>query len=224
MKSPLLVTVSGMVGTGKTTAIKQIADVMHREGIVSAQWRFQRLPCITLRPGRSESHTTSGLSQPERRGVGHQSRPLTGFRVLGYLVRIFAFRVFRRWPPVATAAITDRYFYDSLAHYDLSTRRGRFYTAILRRMMPKPDLAFLMVASPQTVAVRRPQYTADYLGNVSLGYDRVFEMFPELIEISSEPQHKALEQIGLIVQETLSGRAQSFQRTDDHPAGTGAAS
>jgi thymidylate kinase len=222
MKRPLLVTVSGMVGTGKTTAIRQIADVMQRKGIASAEWRFQRLLCITLRPRRSGSHTASGAT--ERRGVGYQSRRLTAFIVLGHLVRIIAFRVFRRWPPVPTAAISDRYFYDSLAHYELGTRRERIYSAILRRMIPKPDVAFLMVASPQAVAMRRPQYTTDYLQNVAQGYDRVLRLFPELIEITSEPQHKGLEQIGVILEQKLASRAQRLHRTNNHPAGTAAAS
>ena len=226
MKRPLLVTVSGMVGTGKTTAIKQIVVAMQREGITPAHWRFQRLACITLRPARSGSRAADGHSDPtrEHRGIGYQSRPLTAFRVLGYLVRIVAFRLFCRRPPVPAAAVADRYFYDSLAHYDLDTRRGRLYTAILRRMMPRPDVAFLMVASPQTVALRRPQYTADYLRSVSDGYNRVLRAFPELIEISSEPQHKALERIRLIAHEKLAGRGQAFQRSDHHPNGTTAAS
>ena len=205
-RRPVLVTVSGMVGTGKSTAVKHLVHVIESEGVNVAYWRFQRLPCITLRPNRERSGVESSpRSTPTtvERGGGYRSRPLTAFRTLGYVVRMLAFRVFHRWPRSARWAVSNRYFYDSVAHYDIDGPVGRLYATLLRRLMVKPDLAFLMVASRETLLDRRPQYSIDYIANVDRGYRGLRVTFPELIEINSEQNAGALDRMEAVVRELL---------------------
>jgi thymidylate kinase len=197
MRRPVIVAVCGMVGTGKTTAVKHIEGVLRRHGIEAAQWRFQRLPCIsfkrTLPPGSKPEPFDRG--DRTLRGQGYRARTLTWGTTLGYLVRSFAFRVYRRWPRPSRWVISNRYFYDSFAHFDLEAGHGPLYTRILQALLPKPDLAFLMLASPQTLAARRPQYSAEYITRVDAGYQRLRELFPDLIEISSETDAHGFERL-----------------------------
>ena len=211
MKRPVLVTVSGMVGSGKTTVVRHILNVLRREGIEAADWRFQRLPCITLstapppaKPVRKDPSVRRPLGP--LRGEGYRARALTSATTFGYLVRSVAFRIYRRWPPTSSWAVSNRYFYDSFAHFDLSQGRGEMYARWFRRMVPKPDLAFLMVASPETVAERRPQYSVDYIVRVEAAYRRLRTLFPELIEINSDIDGHSLEQVEQAVREHLGRR------------------
>lgn len=206
MKKKLFITVSGMVGTGKTTTVKHIAEVLRREGIDATQWRFQRLPCITLRPashGRRDRPSPRPAHDGIPRGIGYRARDLTPGVAMGYLVRTVAFRLYRRFWSPADWAISNRYFYDSFAHFDLQAASSRYYADVLRRTVPKPDLALLMVASPQTLAARRPQYSHDYISRVEAGYRNLRTLFPDLIEINSEPDHRALERVESLVRERL---------------------
>jgi len=201
---PVLVTVSGMVGSGKSTVVEQIAAALEGQGLEAAQWRFQRLPCITLRPGRPRSNTpkTTTPSAGER-GRGYRRHQLTATSALGHLVRILAFRLFRLWPPRPACAIANRYFYDSFVHFDLTRRRTRLYAGLLSKLVPRPDLAILLVASPQTIAARRPQYSEDYIAHVHQAYGGLRQCFPDLMEVSSDPGQPTLERAEAAVLATL---------------------
>ena len=204
MKRPMLVTVSGIVGSGKSTALRQISDVARDAGLDAAQWRFQRLPCITLRPPRREAPESEAAERtPTTRGKGYRPRQLTLTAAAGYMVRIAAFRLYRLLHRDADWYVVDRYFYDSFTHYDLSRGRGRFYAACLARAVPRPDLAFLLVASSHTVAARRPQYSAEYLAPVGQAYRDLRRRFPELIEVDSDPDRHGLDRIATLVRERL---------------------
>ncbi len=205
MRRPLLVTVSGMVGSGKSTALRQITDVAREAGLAAAQWRFQRLPCITFRRPRRETAESEDAAEPSQivRGKGYRPRRLTITAAAGYMLRIAAFRLYRLFHRNADWYVVDRYFYDNFTHYDLSRGTGRFYAACLARLVPRPDLAFVLVASPQTVAARRPQVLAGYLVPVGQAYRDLRQRFPELIEVDSDPDRRGLDQIAALVRERL---------------------
>ena len=202
MKRPVLVTVSGIVGSGKSTAAQRIAAVVEREGGRADIWRFRTLPCFTLgRPRTSTRAAAQGA--PAIRGRGYRPKRLTLRAALGHALRMVAFRVFCRWSATPEWAVSNRYFYDNLAHYELDAPAARAYTAVLRRLMRQPDLAFLLVASPRTIAERRSQYSAEYLESVAHAYRLLGTRFPELIELSSDPDQRALERIEQIVRQRL---------------------
>lgn len=205
MKRPVLVTVSGMVGSGKSTAVRHILEVLRQEGIAAADWRFQRLPCINPRAIGRNAARKEAADGPDRtiRGQGYRARILTSSTALGYLARALAFRVYRRWPPTAPWAVSNRYFYDSLAHFDLSEGWGQFYARILRKLVPKPDLAFLMVAPAETLASRRPQYSAEYIIRLEAAYRVLHELFPELIVVNSDMGAQALESVEAAVRRRI---------------------
>jgi hypothetical protein len=80
----------------------------------------------------------------------------------------------------------NRYFYDNLAHYLLTTRIERIYISLLRLIIPAPDLPLVLFASLEATAERRSNYAHAYLGEVRAGYENLQQYFPELIVISSE--------------------------------------
>ena len=205
MKRAMLITVSGIVGAGKSTALQQILEIAGRQGVQAAPWRFQRLPFIALRRGQREVVKTkirSG-SASVTRGSGYRRRRMTVATMVGYAARTVAFRVYLLFHRDADLYVVDRYFYDSFAHYELSSGVGRLYSAILARLVPRPDLAFVLVASPQTIAARRPQYTPEYVAHLGENYRKLQRHFPELIEVNTEPNQNGWQQIEIRIREKL---------------------
>jgi hypothetical protein len=99
----------------------------------------------------------------------------------------------------------NRYFYDLFVHYDLDHSAGRLYSALLRRLLPVPDIALLLVAAPDTIARRRPQYSREYLSAVGEAYSHLGQRFPEMIELRTDSDEATVEQLGLIVARVSSG-------------------
>jgi hypothetical protein len=113
------------------------------------------------------------------------------------------FRLFRRWEGRQRSHVVDRYFYDNLVHYELRTPTERLCAALLRYLVPVPDVAILLVASPETIAARRLDYAAEYITHVNQAYGGLRDWFPDLIEISTDPDEPSLERVEAVVRERL---------------------
>ena len=185
----MLVTVSGMVGSGKSTAARHVVAALERNGVAAETLRFQSLAGFgPLASRRNPAVSTAASGTGASRGVrwaGYRRRRLTPWRTLGYIGRIAAFRIFRlRYR--SRAIVLNRYFYDSLVHYRLQSRGERMMAALLAGLIPRPDVAILMTASLDTIRTRRPEYSAEYLASVHDGYNELKVRFPDLIDISSD--------------------------------------
>jgi thymidylate kinase len=204
MPPPVLVTISGMVGAGKSSGEGRIVRLLRREGVPVVSWRFRTLPCFSFPFGSSQRPDASGERPPRTvRGRGYKRRPLTLGATAGYLGRMAAFRIYRRWRQPAGWTLCNRYFYDSLTHFDLDVPEARKYLSALRWFMPRPDLALLFVASPAVIAERRPLYTAEYLEQVGQAYSRLTATFPELVVVNSDPDQQGHADVDRLVEEFL---------------------
>jgi hypothetical protein len=190
MALPVLVTISGMVGAGKSSGEGRIIRLLRREGVPAESWRFRTLPCFTFSFGSSSRASVEApRPTPAPRGRGYRRKPLTLSATVGYVGRIMAFRAYRRLHRTPGWAICNRYFYDSLAHFEFDAPGARRYMAMLKRLMPRPDLAILFVASPDVIAGRRPLYTPEYLQQVGAAYRTLAAQFPELVLVNTDPGH-----------------------------------
>lgn len=189
----MLITFSGVVGSGKSTAAGYTVDVLGRSGVRVRYLRFQSLTSLKGRR-RTRDPRRAGASgsfmpdvkQATMRGCDYRRRKLSLRRALGYMGRAIIFRVFQLRSDSQTCLVVNRYFYDNLAHYQLTTRIERIYIFLLRHIMPAPDLPLVLVASLEATAERRPNYTHAYLAEVRAGYENLRQYFPELIVISSD--------------------------------------
>ena len=203
----VLVTVCGMVGSGKSSAEGRILRTLEHAGVPGTAWRFRTLPCFQFPFGSSQrSEAASARPAPVVRGRGYRRKRLTLGVTAGYLARMAAFRVYRRWRQADGWTICNRYFYDNLAHFDLDAPGARTYLAVLRRFMPRPDLAILFVASPAVIAERRPMYSAEYLEPLWQAYHSLTANFPELVVVNSDPGKDGQETVDRLVTGLLGPR------------------
>src|SRR5688572_9950645 len=143
----MLITFSGMVGSGKSTCAKHVMNLLESADIDCRYLRFRSLGLLGFRGRRPRR----GDDQPAAahggaRWSGFQPRTLTAFTACGYLARIVAFRLFGHPGPRA-CHVLDRFFYDSFVHYRLNTRLERWYMTAIRHVMPVPDVAVLLLAT-----------------------------------------------------------------------------
>jgi thymidylate kinase len=222
----MLITVSGMVGSGKSTAVKQIAARLSAAGVDCQCIRFRYLRLLPFGPSASASRpletesvrpTAVPLPRPEPRGSGFRPARLTVWIACGYLARIFAFRLLGPRTSPRQCLVVDRFFYDSLVHYSLNTQLQRIYAGILRRMIPTPDLAVLLLASSETIAARRPDYAPEYVTAAGRGYDRLAAEFPKLVTVRTDPG-TAGRTLDEVLSDHLSRWGMDRERENDRPS------
>lgn len=128
--------------------------------------------------------TRYGSVQPDRRRSS-LVRTLTIGRFLVYFIRALKLRLVLHYHFDNRLAVLDRYFYDNLAHCRLATSTEKRLARLLAAAMPQPDLALVMLVSPETAQQRRPIYSLRALERLGGGYDRLLRCLPGLTAIST---------------------------------------
>ena len=129
------------------------------------------------------------------KGVGSPSRPInrrdknvrswymTAVRFGLYFVDALSLRnvVQRALRADAEVVVFDRYHYDELANLGLNClgltgRITRTYVRVLLRLVPQPDIGFLLDADPIQARARKPEYPIDFLHSNRASYLALAEM------------------------------------------------
>ncbi|HSY00911.1 MAG TPA: hypothetical protein VK819_02095 [Acidobacteriaceae bacterium] len=172
-RSPLLVSFSGIDGAGKST---QIANLCAFLGNSSLRVRLVTFwdDVATLKPIREGAgHTIFkgdiGVGSPEapieRRDKNVRSPLMTMVRLGLYMLDAMSLRraVRRALRSGADVVIFDRYIYDELANLNLDNPVMRFYLRSLLKLVPQPDICFVLDANPEQARARKPEYPLDFL-------------------------------------------------------------
>lgn len=209
----MLITFSGVVGSGKS----KNAKILYRELLAAGisvvylrfrfiTWRnlFKKLPAPKPVPAtRDKAERKQAEEKAIRTG---RIKRLSFLRFLGYAGRILFFRMFVQIKLREKIAITDRYFWDNFAHYALRGPLEKAYHAALVRLLPRPELQFLLTASAQTIFQRRPFYDRTYLRGLLDNYEQMAKQFPHLIVLPTDDVDTLRTRIVAHVQKYCSNR------------------
>ncbi|HEX4283714.1 MAG TPA: thymidylate kinase [Terracidiphilus sp.] len=173
-KTPsLLVSFSGIDGAGKGTQIEHLKSMFEQRGLtvrVIAFWdQIATLKRVRESAGHSIFKGDKGVGSPsapiEKRDKNVRSFPMTVVRLGMYLLDAMSNRraAKRAAHSGVDLVIFDRYIYDELANLELSNGLMRLYARVLLKLVPRPDISYLLDADPQKARARKPEYPLDFL-------------------------------------------------------------
>jgi thymidylate kinase len=172
-RRPKLVSFSGIDGSGKSTQIEALRVRLNEMGLRVVLITFwddvARLKGIREVSGHTLFKGEKGVGTPKRpinrRDKNVRSWYMTLVRFVLYFVDAISLRVVvnRALRADADVVIFDRYHFDELANLGLSSRVVRAYVGFLLRLVPQPDISFLLDADPEQARARKPEYPVDFL-------------------------------------------------------------
>lgn len=174
MKSrPRFVSFSGVDGAGKSTQISKLRARLEQQGLrVRVITFWDNIACLTgLREGTGHRvfKGEKGVGSPDapvnRRDKNVQSWPMSCVRVGLYLLDAFSTRaaVRRALRSDADFIIFDRYIYDELANLRLANPVMRAYARLILKIVPRPDVSYVLDADPVQARARKPEYPLEFI-------------------------------------------------------------
>lgn len=168
-----IVSFSGIDGAGKTTQIEALTHWLLAAGLRVELLTFWDNVAVLSHFRESLSHKAfkgdQGIGSPQkplnRRDKNVTSPPVTAIRFFLYFldaVNVWR-KVLQARQTEADVVIFDRYIYDELANLPLKRWWTRAYIRFLLRLVPAPDVAYIIDADPVTARSRKPEYPLDFL-------------------------------------------------------------
>lgn len=191
--TPLLISFSGVDGSGKSTQIEYLLASLEARGLKTRRLAFWDDVVVGAKYRESFVHQI----YKSERGIGAPGRPvrrrdknmrgwqLTLARHFLYLLdainlcRVVARE--RRRPGKGQTRpdviVFDRFIYDELANLELGNPLSRAFVKLVRRIVPCPGIAYLLDADPIDAYTRKPEYPVDFMIHCRQAY---FDLAAEL--------------------------------------------
>jgi len=201
MQKPLLVSFSGVDGSGKSTQIENLRSTLHAAGFETRLLAFWDDVVVGVKYRERFVHKVYKSEQ----GVGEPGKPvnrqdknvrrwyLTVVRHLLYLADSLSLcRVVKQARKTgADVVILDRYIYDELSNLDLRNSLSRAFVKLVQRLAPKPDIAYLLDADPKAAYERKPEYPVDFMKECRRSYFELASLLKTMTVIPALPLPQA---------------------------------
>jgi len=214
---PLLISFSGLDGSGKSTQIKNLTSYLEDCGFTVKSLAFWDDVVVFSSYREGFVHAVYG----SERGIGAPDRPvnrrdknvrkwyLSLARHFLYLADAIHLRTVirraRRSP--AQAIIMDRYIYDELANLPLANPLTRVFVRAVSWLVPRPNIAYLLDADPDAARARKPEYPIDFMHECRSAYFKLADLLGTMTIIPPLPLTSAEAEVEAAIKPLVSRRA-----------------
>ncbi len=220
-RKPIVVSFSGLDGSGKTTQIENLRVLIRSLGLRDELLTFWDDIVVLAQYRERFVHKVYG----SERGIGAPGRPverrdknvrswyLSLIRHGLYLLDAvhLSLRLAKAHRDDVDVIIVDRYIYDELANLPLENPFTRVFVQFLRGLSPEPDIAYLLDADPVTARNRKPEYPVDFMQRCRRSYFMLAEMIGTMTVIPPLPLTEAKHQVELRFLRALGGNAETAE-------------
>lgn len=195
----VVITFSGMVGSGKSVCAKYVGGNLMEQGlpVYYLRFRFLSLKSFFEKKTGFSKFVFKEKTIPERSLRFKNFRLRSNLRFLGamlyYAWRGYLFSLLIKVRYSNDLVVVDRYIYDYLVQYRLEERRYRPLFRRFLKLLPRPDLAFVLLADFETVQRTRPFYAPEYIQLNLANYRRLREICPEIVFIEKNSVAEKIE-------------------------------
>jgi thymidylate kinase len=191
------VSLSGVDGAGKSTQIEALCGRLRAEGLEVRVIRFWDDIATLTQFREAAGHTLfrgdKGIGTPSapinRKDKNVRSWPMAAARLFLYFLDAFSTRrtVKRALRSGADLVIFDRYIYDELANLSVRNPAIRWYIRLIMKIVPRPDISYLLDASPEKARARKPEYPIEFLHTNRKAYFDLVDLVGGITVIDALP-------------------------------------
>jgi len=193
----MLVSFSGIDGAGKSTQIENLRTCLREADFGTELITFwddvARLKWIREGIGYKLFKGDKGVGTPEtpihRRDKNVRSPLMTVFRLVLYFVDAISLSKIARnaLRSQTDVVIFDRYIYDELANLNSGNTAARLYVRGIMKLVPRPEISFVLDAEPAQARARKPEYPLEFLRSNRDSYLRLNKLLGGITVIPPMP-------------------------------------
>jgi thymidylate kinase len=181
LRVPLLISFSGMDGSGKTTQITGLLEALGSAGVKTTLLAFWDNVVVAAKYREGFVHQVF----KSERGIGAPGKPVNrrDKNVRGWhlsLARHFLYLLDaihlclvvarERRRRGVQVIVFDRYIYDELVNLNMRNPLSRVFVKFVHRLVPRPGVAYLLDADPAAAYARKPEYPVAFMRHCRQAY------------------------------------------------------